>query len=906
MGFLWLDKTKNRFGYLSKNGVNLNKNNTAVMSDKTGDADKESKKSESPGSSDDYSGKYSESDQSSHSSKSSSKGSTKSSEGDDDSTGTDSEGSSGGAKEMLEEIIKEYSELKRTTIFQKEELERKITKLNAELTEAKKMSETRKDQALRSTDALKKVIAEVVKMKEERENLVTQIEDERKAHADTIKQLHAVQSQVNSGVGAGPSELEMTFRVLLDGSKVTDAILVKNVDSEKDDLRLQRSLLENKIMSLGQDIVLLKQERDSNKENIKNMGEMKKSIDELMKKNSELEDEKAKLKRDNETLKKKGSNMPTLSFKAESTEASLKLKSAAEELDKSISLMECPTDILDLLDSVEEMMKDQVFHRTMFNCVSTKCKSVLGAVLLSAGLTTDVAINNLYVIKSVQSEAIRSKVPTNLKVYDKILEEVLLFEDQFKKKAPIKIVDENYAPSLRATISGRKNRTASVYTGVNFPTPHFDKAAMPSPGVSSKGDASSNTGEAFKAVESLEKEIKAEDDKIESKEMVCNVSNTVSHVFLVNGNIWVVKKTEGGKSTISSYSPSFLKKETESTPVEFRITTVHVNGTHVICGGEDGLVNVYEERVSNRLETDLTLTKRVVAIGSKPGKNTVWVLSEESLATFELAKKLKPKMFKLKLPIKGSLIQSGCICGKYFCVGTVFGALRTSYPPTSKSVFKQISELPSVSFGAMEAVGDSLWAVSQDKNTVFNLHGKEVKTFNLVKPNSLTSIADDMWIGTGDGCIKAINTKSLAVTDFVCTHSQVDMVGGAVLEIPQPNLSKVYYFFFAEGCTLRSLPTEYYNHRYNLSTDSIGRNCIVCGKIVHNGLYCSYCPACCHTDCSDKAALDATLRLCSRDPEKKSKQTKVKVTTARSSSTSIGKPPSPLGVSKGDNTSDSK
>ncbi|KAL7712187.1 hypothetical protein QTN25_010165 [Entamoeba marina] len=207
----------------------------------------------------------------------------------DTDTDTDSDSDSDNLREMLDSIIKQYSELKKTTIAQKEDMERKIRDLNNRLAESQSTNEKRKEQLLLSTDNMKKLIVEVNKMKTEKEDLIGQIEEERKSHAETIKQLHTMQGQV-IGKSNGPSEVEMTLRVLLDGSNVSEAILVKNIDSEKDDLRMQQSLLEKKLLSLNQDIVLLKQERDSNKESIKRNKELEKETDQMKKRVTELEE----------------------------------------------------------------------------------------------------------------------------------------------------------------------------------------------------------------------------------------------------------------------------------------------------------------------------------------------------------------------------------------------------------------------------------------------------------------------------------------------------------------------------------------------------------------------------------------------------------------------------------------
>ncbi|EKE42411.1 hypothetical protein ENUP19_0280G0012 [Entamoeba nuttalli] len=856
--------------------------------------------------SDSYNGEYSHDDESYSDSYSDSKSvdSQKSEE-----SRTDDDTDDDDTREMLENIIKEYSELKRTTIAQKEELERKIRELTHKLNEATQLNETRKEQILQSANSMKKILAEMTKMKNEREDLVTQIEDERKNHAETIKQLHTLQGQMING-GVGPSELEMTFRVLLDGTKITDAILIKNVDTEKDDLRMQQSLLEKKVMSLNQDIVLLKQERDSTKEQIKQSEKLKDNYDDLNKRYEELNDNYKKIKKENETLKKRGSGLSGLSFKSESNESSV-LKSCCESLFTTIQSLSNINELNNSINEVEELMKDHFYHRLMFLHIQNKCISILNPTFIQYGYTTNVAIEQLYL--STQSHSsFQEKLPENLKNYDMILREIYLFNDKFKKKdvSPIKLGDDGIISSSRTTIS-RKIRRGSEFTGIYSPLMLNVGSTKSSPFGSSTEpprdkDTISSTGEAARDVDELIAKVnQSEKEDITSPKDDMNI---ISHVWEVNGTIWACKKVEGNKSMISTFN-SMDCMEITSITLPWRISAVHSINKKVICGSENGTINIYDGDIRNEVKCDLSLASRIVEIGSEKG--IVWILSEQGdFALIEFSKKMKYKWYKLKIP---SFTTSACVLKKMLHVGTIGGVFRTEFPPTPKSKFIMIKEIGKVPVSNILALHNSLYIALNTKDCITVLQkGKQPITFEVNKPNTLTPFINDVWVCCGDGSIKAINNTELKI-DNVATIGNSELVGGCILNIenPEKHLSN-YTLFFGCGGEIQSLVTGYYRHSYLVNNKE--GVCAKCKGKVHlrQGLLCEYCNTILHNNCVSLNWLD---KICSRDPEKQIKHKESKTpkssilnsspTPRRSSSVSV-KYVAPQQTKGGESGSDSR
>ncbi|EDR23259.1 hypothetical protein, conserved [Entamoeba dispar SAW760] len=825
---------------------------------------------------------------------------------DDDDTDDDD------TREMLENIIKEYSELKRTTIAQKEELERKIKDLTHKLNEATQLNETRKEQVLQSANSMKKILAEMTKMKNEREDLVTQIEEERKNHAETIKQLHTLQGQIING-GVVPSELEMTFRVLFDGTKVTDAILIKNVDTEKEDLRMQQSLLEKKVLSLNQDIVLLKQEKDSTKEQIKKSEKLIEDYDELNKRFEELNENYKKIKKENETLKKRGSGLSGLSFKSESNESSV-LKSYCESLFTTIQSLNNINELNNSINEIEELMKDHFYHRLMFLHIQNKCISILNPTFIQYGYTTKVAIEQLYL--STQSHSsFQEKLPENLKNYDIVLREIYLFNDKFKKKdiSPIKLGDDGIISSSRTTIS-RKIRRGSEFSGVYSPLMINIGSTKSSPFSSSTEpprdkDTMSSTGEAARDVD----ELIAKVNQSEKEDIVSpkDDMNIITHVWEVNGTIWACKKVEGNKSMISTFNSMDCMEITNIT-LQWRISAVYSIKNKVICGSENGTINVYDKDIKNEVKCDLSLSSRIVEIGSEKD-DIVWILSEQGdFAIIEFGKKMKFKWYKLKIP---SFITSACVLKKMLHVGTIGGVFKTEFPPSPKSKFTMIKEIGKIPVSNILALHNSLYIASNTKDCITVIQkGKQPITFEVNKPNTLTPFINDVWVCCGNGSVKVINNTDLKL-DNVATIGSSELVGGCILNIenPEKHLSN-YLLFFGSGSEIKSLVTGYYRHSYLVNNKEEGI-CSKCKGKVHlkQGLLCEYCNTILHNNCVNFN--NWVDKICSRDPKKQIKHKENKTpkssvlnnspTPRRSSSVSVKYIP-PQQIKGGESGSDSR
>ncbi|ELP85217.1 hypothetical protein EIN_083490 [Entamoeba invadens IP1] len=835
---------------------------------------------------------------------------------DDDDTSdlatTDTDDSSDGSenKLMLTNLMKEYSELKRNTFGKIEKLEKQNAKLTSDLAESKKLNDIRKDQALKSAESVKKVVAELIKMKDEKTELVNQIEDERRAHADTIKQLHLAQSQISSGMTSVPTDIELTLRLALDGSKVAEAILVKNVDSEKDDLRMQQSLLEKKVLSLGQDIVLLKQELDTNKDTSKKNDELQKKVEDLQKKNTDLEEAQKKIKKENDLHKRRGSSASsTLSIKAESSEATLKLKSFAEDLLKTLRTISVPDDILELLDSVEEMTKDQVFHRLMFHSIFTKCKRVLNPLYIQNGYTTDSAIYSLYTPtiypsfeKKLQDESYMKtfeKLDYNFKGYNIVMKNVIQFEEEFKKKVSIRSSDDSNIVS-RMSVSRRQRKGAEFLSGnynnaLIFPS---SKGGSSSSGGVVGNDVTSSVGEACREAEDIERNLNEEERK------ACSVSeenkDIVSNVFYTGDYVCVCSSNDQSRSKLSLYPLTDCEHATMTVDVEFVVTAVYVHDKTVICGSDNGLAWLYKDNLGNKVNIDIALPSKIVLIGSlTKNKRDIWLLSETGeIVTYKPSKK-DSDIKRIAPKLVGS-VTCGCVMDKTLYIGTFTGVCKTEFPPKSKSKYVSIKEIMIGSVNAIASVQDTLYVCSKEKNHILVMRkDKQISSISIEKPMSLFPFLNDMWVGCANCSIKAIDNETLAVTEMTEKSATNDnLVLGTIQEARETQgLRTSYFLYYSDKDVLKRFQTPYYVHRYIINnTEGI---CLNCHGKVHKaqGLTCAYCGVFYHSDCFNDST-GFVKSVCSRDETKRVKpkssppaqRPPIKIITTESKSDPNGSP----------------
>ncbi|KAL7716149.1 Phorbol-ester/DAG-type domain-containing protein [Entamoeba marina] len=797
----------------------------------------------------------------------------------DTDTDTDSDSDSDNLREMLDSIIKQYSELKRTTIAQKEDMERKIRDLTNRLADAQSTNEKRKEMLLSSTNNMKKLIEEINKMKNDKEDLITQIEEERKSHAETIKQLHTMQGQV-LGKSNGPSEVEMTFRVLLDGSKVSEAILVKNVDSEKDDLRMQQSLLEKKLLSLNQDIVLLKQERDSNKESIKKNKALEKETEQLKARLKETEDSLNKSKKENDVLRKRGSS---ISIKSESSEGNV-LKSESESLFKIIQSTESTEQLIDSLEDVGELIRDHFFHRSMFHSVQKKCIEVLSPTLENAGITTYQDVEKMY-STSASHSLFMNNLTDNMKPYDYVLNEIFVFLQKFKKSdiKEHKGADESQ-PSTRSSMT-RVIRRGSDFTSVGA-------MLAPSSNAKSVGKDNSSYSE-LQDVQDFIQNVNNDQHSTTTTETSERKDelNTITHIFDVNGTIWTSSKAEGNKSELKTYE-SFGLGVIEQTTLPSRITAICNVGNYVFCGSEAGTLYIYNGRIMEEVKCDYCVQSSIVEIGSKGfDKQIAWIISDQSeFAIIEIGKKMKFKLSRLKIP---SMVTCACVYGKHMYVGTICGVFKGEFPPSSKAKFTIFKEAPQFAVSSITTLKDTLWIGYNTKDTVVVIQkGKQPKTIIMKKINTLTPFLNDMWCCCGDGGIKAIDVTTLKVTNIKNVGSGIETRGGCILNIE--NISQQisnYTFFYGINDGVKKLVTDYYRHSFNKNT--IEGPCSKCKKAVHkgSGLMCTYCSIFLHLECANLTKLE---KICSRDLEKLNKQGMPRSSVVRGAqSTNVNVSPSP-------------
>ena len=405
---------------------------------------------------------------------------------------TDSDDSVGD-RELLDRLIQDYSKLKTKMMSQQEELEmqnktlqNKNKALEIEFQKTLKLSMQQRDKLISTANQVNMMLEEIKLLKNEREDLVNQLEEERRNHAETINQLRIAQTS-NGGNGGGPTDLEMTVRIMLDGSKITELRLVENIDAEKDDLKMKQSLLEKKLMTLKQDIVLLKQEKDSTKEQLKKSIEMEKEFDDLKTKMKDLEDNNSKMKKENESLKKRSGG--SMSFKSESDETSV-LKAQCEALMKILKTTTEIDELNDLIADVEEVMKDHYYHRSIFNPIQRKCIAKLNHIFVQNGYTTKIGIEQMYLDSSLYLK-VQKKIPDNLRGYDMILNEIFIFNQKFLKKENKQEEEEKQPQKMGSSFNSRLTLSRSKRRGT-------DMGGIYSPmivtNVITKGKSSKSTG----------------------------------------------------------------------------------------------------------------------------------------------------------------------------------------------------------------------------------------------------------------------------------------------------------------------------------------------------------------------------------------------------------------------------
>ncbi|GAB1223000.1 hypothetical protein ENUP19_0126G0065 [Entamoeba nuttalli] len=204
----------------------------------------------------------------------------------------DSEGDDIDYRKMIETMKNQLQSYKDAVEEDRQRDKARICRLESDLEDERDSNESLKNKIQECVGTIKQLIGELKNLKNEKEDLMTRIDEETKNHIQTIKELQTIKQNMNDEQLSltGKRELEVLLRVTMEGMKIEKVDAVQNRDTDREDLVLQKNILEKKVMESTQNLTLEREKM------LKEKGEIENKLKEVTKNYDEVKNESDKLK----------------------------------------------------------------------------------------------------------------------------------------------------------------------------------------------------------------------------------------------------------------------------------------------------------------------------------------------------------------------------------------------------------------------------------------------------------------------------------------------------------------------------------------------------------------------------------------------------------------------------------
>ncbi|ELP84860.1 hypothetical protein EIN_284160 [Entamoeba invadens IP1] len=317
-----------------------------------------------------HSGSDSKSDSHSSSGSDKSKGTTSTGSTDDDYS--DDDDSSENYPEMLLNMKKQLEEYKQAVDEDRQRDKQRICRLESDLEDERDSNESLKGKITECVGTIKQLIGELKKLKDEKEDLIKKIDEETQNHIMTIKELQTLKESMNpdQSVVCGTKELELMVRITMENGKIEKVDAVRNKDNDREDLLLQKSILEKKIMENNQNYTLQKEKIVHEKNEIENkLSAINSTVENLKSENDKMKEKVSLL----ETEKKQNTMIMTGNYQDQMMEGALRIvtKLSAEGHFKEIERLS--------VQDVKRYVSENCYFPRMFMKIEDDCVRMLNS-----------------------------------------------------------------------------------------------------------------------------------------------------------------------------------------------------------------------------------------------------------------------------------------------------------------------------------------------------------------------------------------------------------------------------------------------------------------------------------------------------------------------------------------------